>query len=98
MRVKKTFPSQNLREISSRDQYRNNNNYSGTGTIATSKYKLIFMIILRWLRILSIINDSITSTDYQKNNKILMFCIVQVLWKVENSFSLQNSVVFVVST
>ena len=36
MRVKKTFPSQNLREISSRDQCRNNNNYSGTGTIATS--------------------------------------------------------------
>ena len=59
------------------------------------------MIILRWLRILSVINDSITSTDYQKNNKILfylMFCIVQVLWKVENSFSLQNSVVFVVPT
>ena len=28
----------------------------------------------------------------------LMFCIVQVLWKVENSFSLQNSVVFVVPT
>ena len=59
------------------------------------------MIILRWLRILSIINDSITFTDYQKNNKILfylMFCIVQVLWKVENSFSLQNSVVFVVPT
>ena len=56
------------------------------------------MIILRWLRILSIINDSITSTDYQKINKILMFCIVQVLWKVENSFSLQNSVVFVVPT
>ena len=65
------------------------------------KYTLIVMIILRWLRILSIINDSITSTDYQKNNKILfylMFCIVQILWKVENSFSLQNSVVFVVST
>ena len=65
------------------------------------KYTLIFMIILRWLRILSIINDSITSTDYQKNNKILfclMFCIVQVSWKVENSFSLQNSVVFVVPT
>ena len=59
------------------------------------------MIILRWLRILSIINDSITSTDHQKNNKILfclMFCIVQVLWKVENSFSLQNSVVLVVPT
>ena len=56
------------------------------------------MVILRWLRILSIINDSITSTDYQKNKFYLMFCIVQVLWKVENSFSLQNSVVFVVST
>ena len=54
------------------------------------------MIILRWLRILSIVNDSITFTDYQKTLFYLISCIVQV-WKVENSFSLQNSVVFAIN-
>ena len=49
------------------------------------------MIILRWLCILSIVNDSITLnfTDYQKTLFYLISCIVQV-WKVENSFSLQK--------